>query len=478
MISYQFVKLDMEEISPVAVTLSVTKSICDISGIASDVEIAEVKLITKTAILLPDPVEAIVGEVVIVEKIKEEDILLVKNKPNGIVSESSPIILPIAETVQIVAKVINLGENNMKRKLSDDVLTIAENFSNPSLSAAVVSIHLPTEKIPAKRSIKSVFELDYVPLWGSVSISGKMTEMEDAVAVVPHFMKVPIKMLTGGITLAGTIPNLRDPTAHLFGVYDGHGGSQVANFCRERVHLALAEELEVIKDDLMRTKMGETPQIQWENVFKRCFKKVDEEVGKGIAPETVGSTAVVSLICASHIIVANTGDSRAVLNRGKEALPLSIDHKPNREDECARIEAAGGKVIQWNGARVCGVLAMSRSIGDRYLKPWIIAEPEVMFLARAKEDECLILASDGLWDVMTNEEACVFARRRINLWHKKNNSASPSLYTAAYDGQGVDQAAQAAAVYLSFLALQRGSKDNISVVVVDLKLHRKIKNKT
>lgn len=87
-----------------------------------------------------------------------------------------------------------------------------------------------------------------------------------------------------------------------------------------------------------------------------------------------------ALICSSHIIVANCGDSRAVLYRGKEPMSLSVDHKPNREDEYARIEASGGKVIQWNGHRVFGVLAMSRSIGDRYLKPWIIPEPEVMFI--------------------------------------------------------------------------------------------------
>ncbi|KAL1550609.1 protein-serine/threonine phosphatase [Salvia divinorum] len=71
-----------------------------------------------------------------------------------------------------------------------------------------------------------------------------------------------------------------------------------------------------------------------------------------LAPETVGSTAVVAVVCSSHIIVANCGDSRAVLYRGKEPIALSVDQKPNREDEYARIEAAGGKVIQWNGHRV------------------------------------------------------------------------------------------------------------------------------
>lgn len=105
--------------------------------------------------------------------------------------------------------------------------------------------------------------------------------------------------------------------------------------------------------------------------------------------------------------------------------------------------------------------------GDRYLKPWIIPDPEVTCVARAREDECLILASDGLWDVVSDEEACDVARRRILVWHKKNAGAER--------GGGADPAAQAAADYLSRLALRRGSKDNITVVVVDLKARRKLR---
>lgn len=110
--------------------------------------------------------------------------------------------------------------------------------------------------------------------------------------------------------------------------------------------------------------------------------------------------------------------------------------------------------------------------GDRYLKPWVIPDPEVKFVLREKTDECLILASDGLWDVMTNEEACDIARKRILIWHKKNeNNVSRG------QGHEVDPAAQYAAEYLSKLALQRGSKDNVSVIVIDLKAKRQIKRK-
>lgn len=78
--------------------------------------------------------------------------------------------------------------------------------------------------------------------------------------------------------------------------------------------------------------MKDSCQEQWRKAFTNCFVKVDAEVGgnsskEPVAPETVGSTAVVTLICSSHIIVANCGDSRAVLCRGKQPMALSVDHK-------------------------------------------------------------------------------------------------------------------------------------------------------
>ena len=83
------------------------------------------------------------------------------------------------------------------------------------------------------------------------------------------------------------------------------------------------------------------------------------------------------------------------------------------------------------------------------------------------------MASDGLWDVMTNEEVCDTARKRILVWHKKNGVTLP-----LGRGEGIDPAAQAAAEWLSNRAIQKGSKDNITVIVVDLKAQRKFKSKS
>lgn len=436
------------------------------------------KILTETATMLSDPMPVVIGncnEVVgddsMVQESDADETMSVGDEPIE-VSASLPIAVAIEGTDngQIVAKVISLEATT-------------ESPDEATLKESVVAI---ADKNHSK-VVRSVFELEYLPLWGYHSVCGKRPEMEDTVVAVPQFMKVPIKMFVADHVTDKVNPNLSDLTAHFFGVYDGHGGAQVANYCRDRLHTALEDELKVVKQELVKGTINDSVQVGWEKAFTNCFQKVDDEVGgtisrnngdssdvtsEPVAPETVGSTAVVALICSSHIVVANCGDSRAVLYRGKEAKALSNDHKPNREDEYARIEAAGGKVIQWNGHRVFGVLAMSRSIGDRYLKPWIIPEPEVTFTPRAREDECLILASDGLWDVMSNEEACEVARKRILIWHKKNGGN-----IAEREPDGVDSAAQAAADYLSMLALQKGSKDNISVIVVDLKAHRRFKTK-
>lgn len=106
----------------------------------------------------------------------------------------------------------------------------------------------------------------------------------------------------------------------------------MANYCRDRVHAVLAEELETFMANLNDESIRQNCQDQWKKAFTNCFLKVDDEVGgtgnrEAVAAETVGSTAVVAIVCSSHIIVANCGDSRAVLCRGKEPMALSVDHK-------------------------------------------------------------------------------------------------------------------------------------------------------
>ncbi|ONK59333.1 uncharacterized protein A4U43_C08F5360 [Asparagus officinalis] len=448
----------MEEMTPaVALPLGISNSACE-----NPMDIACLKLMTDTAsMLMPDP------------------------ESHTLTSERNDSLGESEEVDDIEVKSLpdddDSGSVALDSVMGNPIAGSSIELVGPTLNALPLAI---VEEPEVKGKKRSVYLLDYFPLWGSVSICGRRPEMEDAVVAVPRFCEIPLRMVAGDRVVDGLDPSSVLLPAHFFGVYDGHGGAQVANYCSERIHLALIEELENVKE-CSEEISGDGLKKKWEKTFIDCFQKVDDEVGgndygdppsEPIAPETVGSTAVVAVICSSHIIVANCGDSRAVLCRGKLPVALSVDHKPNREDEYARIEAAGGKIIQWNGYRVFGVLAMSRSIGDRYLKPWIIPDPEVTVVPRTKDDDCLILASDGLWDVMSNEEVCDAARRRIALWHKKNGIIASD--SSLRKGEEADPAAQAAAEYLSKLALQKGSKDNISVVVIDLKAQRKFKSKS
>uniref|UniRef100_A0A7N0TYF3 protein-serine/threonine phosphatase n=1 Tax=Kalanchoe fedtschenkoi TaxID=63787 RepID=A0A7N0TYF3_KALFE len=461
---------------------SKTVPVEDGSEIRSEIDVAQLENGSEVQIVVDAPTP----------ESEEDEVLSVEDRISEVIAEqllaldSTAGAVQIVEVdddddVKIVAKAIIIDDSGIDKVLTSDACMTD---GTSVVQASAVVLHIQKDKV-SEGGIRSALGFDCVPLWGYVSVIGMRPEMEDAVSALPRLLKIPTKMLVNDPANDVASEKLTHRTAHFYGVYDGHGGCQVANYCRDRIHSVLLEEIKMIEDSAADHKSS---QEQWERAFTGCFQKVDDEVGgksiqaadgtvdtnsEPVAPETVGSTAVVALVCSSHIIVANCGDSRAVLFRGKEAKALSVDHKPEREDEYARIEASGGKVIRWNGYRVLGVLAMSRSIGDRYLKPWIIPKPEVMFIPRAREDECLILASDGLWDVVSNEEACEVARKRILLWHRKKGCAP----VGGERGKGMDPAAQAAAEHLSMLAIQRGSKDNISVIVVDLKAQRKFKSK-
>ncbi|KAK9947810.1 hypothetical protein M0R45_003413 [Rubus argutus] len=337
----------------------------------------------------------------------------------------------------------------------DDSRSTTSSSGELSRTTTSISGEIPAYLAPVARP-KCVGRNNKGVTWGFTSVIGRRREMEDAVAVIPGFMGRTCDHV-GGCMAPGSRTSCEISPVHFFGVYDGHGGSQVAKFCAERMHQVIAQEWDREAVD------GCEWQRRWETTFLVGFEKADNEVlTEAIAPEMVGSTAIVVVLSGCQIITSNCGDSRAVLCRGTETIPLTVDQKPDREDELMRIEGEGGKVINWNGARVFGVLAMSRAIGDRYLRPWIVPVPEITFTARTDEDECLILASDGLWDVMTNEEVGEVAR---HILRRRRRSMSMSTDDIS--------AAQSVADHLTEIAYGRNSSDNISIIVVDLKTKRK-----
>lgn len=232
------------------------------------------------------------------------------------------------------------------------------------------------------------------------------------------------------------IVNLQgDSKQGIFGVFDGHGGAKAAEFAAENLNKNIMDELVKRNDDDVV------------EALKNGYLKTDTEF---LSEEFQGgSCCVTALIRNGNLVVANAGDCRAVVSRGGAAEALTSDHKPSRKDEKDRIETSGGYVDCSNGVwRIQGSLAVSRGIGDRYLKQWVIAEPETKVVELNPELEFLVLASDGLWDKVSNQEVVDAAR---------------PLCTGISKPQPL-----LASKKLVELAVSRGSVDDICVMIIQL----------
>ncbi|XP_073223928.1 probable protein phosphatase 2C 59 [Cicer arietinum] len=240
--------------------------------------------------------------------------------------------------------------------------------------------------------------------YGYASSPGKRSSMED-------FYETRIDGVNGEIV-------------GLFGVFDGHGGVRAAEYVKQNLFSNLISHPKFISDT------------------KSAIERIDSEFLKSEHNQhrDAGSTASTAILVGDRLLVANVGDSRAVICRGGNAIAVSRDHKPDQTDERQRIEDAGGFVM-WAGTwRVGGVLAVSRAFGDRLLKQYVVADPEIQEEKVDSSLEFLILASDGLWDVVSNEEAVAMIKPIED--------------------------AEEAAKRLMKEAYQRGSSDNITCVVV------------
>lgn len=127
------------------------------------------------------------------------------------------------------------------------------------------------------------------------------------------------------------------------------------------------------------------------------------------------------MLTPTHYIFGNCGDSRAVLARAEHAVFGTNDHKPTNQEETTRVRNAGGFVEM---GRVCGNLAVSRALGDFQYKDCpnlspekqkISVAPDVSTIDRNPHDEFIILACDGIWDVMSNQQAVTFVAAHLKL---------------------------------------------------------------
>mmetsp|Transcript_5699 Transcript_5699/g.10219 ORF Transcript_5699/g.10219 Transcript_5699/m.10219 type:complete len:550 (-) Transcript_5699:56-1705(-) len=224
-----------------------------------------------------------------------------------------------------------------------------------------------------------------------------------------------------------------EPYYSYYAVFDGHGGSSVAEECAESLHETLQASIK---------SFGiENPEAALTDAFETFDTQVRAQQTTN-RDSLVGSTAVVAVLGETECYLANVGDSRALLvQKGSgNVVQLSRDHKPSTEEEKHRIEAAGGTV---KDNRVDGILSMSRAIGDQILSKYVIATPQVTIRKFSAEDEYLVLGSDGLWDIVKNNNVASIVKC----------SATP----------------QVAADALVAASSSAHSNDNITVVVISLR---------
>jgi protein phosphatase len=240
-------------------------------------------------------------------------------------------------------------------------------------------------------------------------------------------------------------------------VYDGHGGDACAQFLKDELHGYIRRSLDA--------------QSDWSNAettinaaLRDACLTCDAAFLATNPANRAGSTACILLVFGQSIMsCANVGDSRCCLATATECVQLSEDQTPARADEAQRIRDAGGFVIH---KRVMGELAVSRAFGDAELKRpvhelvrpnepapaeagprMVLAEPEVTH--RAVEGEFALIACDGLYDVFSSEEAVDVVRKGL-----VENAGDPVRAAASVCSAAVDD---------------RGSRDNVTAVVVALR---------
>lgn len=222
----------------------------------------------------------------------------------------------------------------------------------------------------------------------------------------------------------------------LFCIFDGHGNDEVAKFLR------------LYFKDILRNEMVQEDDVSI--ALKNAFIKMNDIIPKHMGM-TSGSTGLVMVRKNRELWVANAGDCRVIMNNNANAVEISIDHKPNLKSEYDRITKLGGAVIMdpMGTPRVNGTLAVSRSFGDFYLKPYVTAEPDIYHLMLNDTNKLIFAASDGIWDVIKNQEV-------IDIFKEENKA----------NNNNMKEYLRSASTKILNIARQRMSGDNVTIMVI------------
>ncbi|GBG34127.1 Protein phosphatase 1L [Hondaea fermentalgiana] len=241
----------------------------------------------------------------------------------------------------------------------------------------------------------------------------------------------------------------------ILGVYDGHGGSTCSDFLKEKLLARVSSNLQ----------KGDAPKRALEN----AFESIDDDYCDFALKMDIddGSTATVLLLKDKEYYLAAAGDSRAVLVMEDGTVEaLSHDHKPDRRDERLRVTEAGGQVEydHDNGtyrvfSEEVGGLAVTRALGDAHFKPYVTGTPEITSGRISSKASYVVMASDGLWDDVTNAEA---------------GEVICEMRDRDMDREEPGRHLQEAVKELVYIAYSRGSEDNITVLATDLQRYLQV----
>lgn len=223
-------------------------------------------------------------------------------------------------------------------------------------------------------------------------------------------------------------------------IYDGHGGQYAAQFCKERMHFNVMgsaafigeDPREALREGFRKTEtdlLAEQREAQRRSSLPTgdCLSSPPDACGETSSEASAsdlsssiccGTTALVALIIANCLHVAWAGDCRAVLSRRGKAVQLTFDHSTTSDSEIARLEASG---VEVDGGRLGGFLAVTRALGDldgvTGSKPHgLLGEPELRSELISPEDEFLLMASDGLFGVLSSDDAVRLAREQLRVF--------------------------------------------------------------
>ena len=223
-----------------------------------------------------------------------------------------------------------------------------------------------------------------------------------------------------------------------FGLFDGHSGKEVGMYLMENLHKIIYQEMKSNNVEISHNM---------KSIIKNSFEKIDQEINNQNFKKDTGSTGTVLLLykdidskTGKSLICANVGDSKAYLIKKNEIKVITKDHKCNDAEEVKRIREAGGVVFR---ERVFGTLMLTRSFGDKEMKKYgVLSTPDIFCQNIEEDDLFVIIASDGVWDVIEEDEVFKFAQNKIS-----SNELSKKI---------ID------------LAKERDTHDNISCIVVKL----------